>query len=101
MTHAEELPFDIRMVTPGTLEYAEGQAIHAASQRNLEFYLAHESELLERFPGPCMLLIYNGSETRAFTALDDLIALLDTLNVVERSAALEIPVPKPGVAWIL
>ena len=102
MTHDEQdLPFDIRMVTPGTPEYAESQAIHAASQRNYEFYLAHESELIERFPGPCMLLIYNGCEARAFTEIDDLLALLDTLSVVEGSAALEFPMPEPGVAWIL
>jgi hypothetical protein len=89
------------MVTPGTPEYEEGQAIHAAGQRNLDFYLKHEAELFERFPGPCVLLIYNGDQVRGFESFDEMMTLLDTLDNVERAAALELPVPEPGTALIL
>lgn len=95
------LPFDVRMVTPGTPEYEEGQAIHAAGQRNLDFYLEHESELQEQFPGPCTLVIYKGCEVRAFADPDDLAALLKSLDTIERSGAIHFTIPEPGVAWIL
>ena len=101
VTDEETLPFDIRMVTPGTPEYAEGEKIHRAAQRNLDFYREYESELMERFPGPCILLVYNGCEAKAFSDNNELDQLLETLGKIERSAALEFPVPEPGVAWIL
>lgn len=97
----DALPFDVRMVTPGTPQYEEGQAIHAASQRNLDFYLEHEAELLARFPGPCTLLVYNGGKARAFRDISELGDLRNALDKIERSAALELPVPEPGVVWIL
>lgn len=97
----EELPFDIRMVTPGTPEYAEGEAIHLAAQRNLDYFLKHESQLIEQFPGPCLLLVYNGNQVRGCADIPEMLALLDTLDVVERSAALEFPQPAPGTAWAL
>ena len=101
VTHEDTLPFDIRMVTPGTPEYEEGQAIDAAAQRNLDFYLEHEAELIEEFPGPCTLLIYGGREARSFTNSGELVALLKTLDPVERSAALQFVFPEPGAALIL
>ena len=101
VTDEETLPFDIRMVTPGTPEYEEGVAIRRAYRLNRSYYEQHETELLERFPGPCNLVVYNGCEARSFTDIDEMLEMLDTLDRVERSAALDIPVPEPGVAWIL
>ena len=95
------LPFDVRMVTPGTPEYEEGQDIHAASQRNFNYYIEHEAELLTRFPGPCTLLVFHGCEARAFVDIRELNAVRDTLGTIEGSAALVVPVPEPGVVWIL
>lgn len=97
----EEFPFDIRMVTPGTAEYEVTLAVSEAGQRNLDFYLQHEPELMDKYPGPCTVLVYNGSEARGFTDLNELLDFLETLDEVERSAALEFEQPEPGVAWVL
>jgi hypothetical protein len=76
----------------------------AADQRakhNLDYFLTHEPEINERFPGPCTLVIYNGGEVRGCNSFDELMAFLDTLDEVERLGALQFDQPEHGRIWAL
>ena len=101
ITEEDTLPFDIRMVTPGTPEYEEGKAIDRAAQRNLNYFLKHEQEINKRFPGPCTLVIFNGCEVRGCSSFDEIEELLDSLDKIEQSAALQFEQPERGTVWIL
>lgn len=98
---AEPLPFEIRQITPHDPDYEIERAIGDAGQRNLDYFLEHQSELMEQFPGPCLLIVYNGNQVRGCADIPEMLALLDTLDDVERSAALEFAQPEPGTAWAL
>lgn len=100
-TEEETLPFDIRMVTPGTPEYEAGLEIDGLAQRNLKFLLEHEQEINERFPGPCTLLVFGGGEVRGCSSFEEVMEILDSLDELERSAALQFEQPEHGAVWIL
>lgn len=100
-TEEDTLPFDISFITPGTHEYELMQAADQVAKRNLEYFLAHEQEINERFPGPCTLVIYRGGEVRGYESFDELMDFLDTLDEVERLGALQFMQPDHGSIWAL
>lgn len=97
----ERIPTEIAPVDPTEPEYDTLIAVADAGQRNLDFYLKHEDEINQRFPGPCTLLIFNGDQVRGFASLDDMMPFLDTLSEVESAAALQFEQPEHGSVWIL
>ncbi len=97
----DRIPAEIEPVDPSDPEYEVLKAISVAGKRNLDFYLEHEKDLNEQFPGPCTILIFNGSEATGCVSFDEMMELLDTLDDVERSAALQFEQPETGAVWVL
>ena len=96
----EDLPYDIRMVTPGTPEYELAEAEDAAFQRNLDYFNEHAEEIIERYPGPSAIVVYNGGNVRSFVRSDELTSFLGTLSDFERASALIEEQPDPNVIVI-
>lgn len=99
-TDEDTLPYDIRMVTPGTPEYEALQAEFAAFQRNSAYYDEHRDELWEQHPGPCTIVVFNGGEVRSFEEEEGLESFLATLSEFERASAFEIDHQDPHVIVI-
>ena len=100
VTEEDTLPFDIRMVTPGTPEYEEMRAEFAAHQRNSAYYDDHAEELWARYPGPCTIVIVNNGEARSFVEDDELDAFLGSLSAFERASSFQIDHQDPNVIVI-
>lgn len=100
VTDEDTLPFDIRMVTPGTPEYEALQAESAAFRRNAAYYDEHAEELIERFPGPCTVVVTKANEVRSFQEVDELDSFLDSLSEFERASRFEIDHQDPNVVLI-
>lgn len=100
VTDEDTLPYDIRMVTPGTPEYEALQAESAAFQRNSAYYEEHAQELFERYPGPCVVIVFNDDEVRSFQQEEELESFLDSLSEFERASAFEIDHQDPNVILI-
>ena len=100
VTDEDTLPFDIRMVTPGTPEYEALQAETAAFRRNSAYYDEHSDELTERFPGPCIVVVTNDNEVRSFQEEEELESFLATLTEFERASAFEIDHQDPNTIVI-
>ena len=94
-------PPDFRQIMPDDPEYATAMAVRAEGDRNFEYYEAHEEELLEQYPGPCAIVVYDGCKVRSFTDFDEYIAFFETLEGVQRSGACVIDHLDPNVAWVL
>ena len=97
----DRMPTEIAPVDQSDPEYEFLMAVSRAGKRNLDYYLGHEEEINERFPGPCAILIFNGKEVKSCANLDEIMELLDTLDEVERSAALQFEQPEAGTVWAL
>jgi len=100
VTEEDTLPFDIRMVTPATPEYEALQAESAAFQRNSAYYDEHAEELIERYPGPCIVIVFNDTEVRSFKEEEELQSFLQSLSEFERATAFEIDHYDPNVIVI-
>ncbi len=100
-TEEDTLPFDISFITPGTVEYEQMRLADRKAARNLEYFLAHEQEICERFPGPCTLVVYNDGEVKACESFEELVNFLDSLDEVERLGVLQFEQPEPGSVWIV
>lgn len=100
---AEEdtLPFDISFITPGTVEYEQMRKADQKAERNLEYFLAHQQDISDRFPGPCTLVIYNQGEVKACESYDELMDFLDSLDEVERLGAFQFDQHEHGSIWIV
>ena len=97
----DRMPSQIEPIDPSDPEYEALVAIADAGKRNLDYYLEHEEEINKRFPGPCRLVIFNGSEVAGCSDFDEMMELLDSLDDVERSAALQLEQPEHGTVWVL
>ena len=97
----ERIPAEIAPVDPSDPEYEVLNAIADAGKRNLDYFLKHEDEINQRYPGPCTLLIFNGDQVRACSNFDELLLLLDSLSEIESAAALQFEQPEHGSVWIL
>lgn len=100
VTDEETLPFDIRMVTPGTPEYEALQAETAAFRFNSAYFDEHANELVEQHPGPCTIVVYNGGEVCSFREEEELESFLATLSDFERASALIEFLPDPNTALV-
>lgn len=100
VTEEDTIPFDIRMVTPGTPEYEALQVETAAFRRNAAYYDEHAEELFERFPGPCIVVVFNDDEVRSFQDADELDSFLDSLSELERGSRFEIDHQDPNLVLI-
>ncbi|MDE2747303.1 MAG: hypothetical protein OXI41_15235 [Chloroflexota bacterium] len=100
VTEEDTLPFDIRMVTPGTPENEALQAESAAFQRNSAYYEEHADELIERYPGPCIVVVYNDDQVRSFQQDLELESFLESLSEFERASAFEIDHQDPSAIVI-
>lgn len=100
VTDEDTLPFDIRMVTPGTPEYEAFKAESAAFSRNSAYYDEHAEELVERYPGPCIVVVLNDNEVRSFQDADELDSFLDSLSEFERASRFEIDHQDPNLVLI-
>ena len=100
LTDEDALPFDIRMVTPGTPEYSALQAESETFRRNSAYYDEHAEELIERYPGPCTVVVFNEIEVRSFEREDELESFLQSLSEFERASAFEIDHQYPNAIVI-
>lgn len=100
VTDEDTLPFDIRMVTPGTPEYEALQAETAAFRCNSAYYDEHAEEFIERYPGPCIVVVFNDNEVRSFQEEEDLDSFLATLSEFDRATALIEFQPDPKSVFI-
>lgn len=90
VTDEDTLPFDIRMITPGTPQHEALQAESEAFRRNSAYYDEHAEEFVERYPGPCIVVVFNDNEVRSFRKEEELDSFLATLSEFERASAFEI-----------
>lgn len=100
VTDEDTLPFDIRMVTPGTPEYEALEAESAAFGRNSAYYDEHAEEFIERYPGPCIVVVFNDNEVRSFQQEEELESFLESLSEFERASAFEIDHQDPNAIVI-
>ncbi len=100
VTDEETLPFDIRMVTPGTPEYAEGEVIDRESQRNLDCFLEHEAALMEQYRDQ-IVVVYDGGKIKPCASTDEMVDFLLTLDRITCSSAMHFTWPEEGTAWAL
>ena len=100
VTDEDTLPFDIRMVTPGTLEYAEVEVIDRQAQRNLDYFLEHESALMEQYRNQ-IVVVYNGGKIKPCASPDEMVDFLLSLDRITCSSAMHFTWPEEGTAWAL
>jgi hypothetical protein len=95
------MPSKIEPVNPTDPEYETLMAISHAGKRNLDYYMEQEEEINRRFHGPCRLVIFNSNEVAGCSDFDEMMELLDSLDEVERSAALQFEQPEHGAVRVL
>lgn len=100
VTDEETLPFDIRMVTPGTAEYAEVEAIDREAQRNLDYFLNHEAALMERYRDQ-IVVVYGGGKIHSCAEPDEMVDFLLSLDRITCASAMHFTWPEEGTAWAL
>ncbi len=97
----EPIPFEIRQLEPSDPDYEDSRAITRESQANLEYFLAHELELFERFPGQMVVVYDGGKRVCGCSDPEELHQLLMSLPEIQRAAALFHGQREPGTAWAL
>ena len=100
VTDEQTLPFDIRMVTPGTPEFAEVEAIDQEAQCNLDYFLEHEVALMEQFRDQ-IVVVYGGGKIQPCASPDEMVDFLLSLDRITCSSAMHFTWPEEGTAWAL
>lgn len=99
--HHQPHSVGLEEIPPDDPEYELIRAIDRESQANLDYFLEHEVELFERYPGHMVVVYAGGQEVQACADPDELHELLDSLPNIQRAAALYHGQREPGTAWAL
>ena len=96
----EPLPFEPPPTASSDPRYEEHRAMLRESQRNFEYYVAHEAEIFECHSDD-IAVIYDSGSVHYCADEDAVVGFLDTLTERQRSAALPCTALLSQGAWAL
>ena len=97
---AQSLPYELPPDNPSDPRYERHQAMLRESQRNFEYYIAHETEIFERHSDE-IAVVYDGDKVHYCSDEDAVVEFLDALTEHQRSAALPCTALLSQGAWAL